>query len=88
VGFRCHELHAAPVSHTVCSAPMAPAAREPFPPIEAGALLIGFTLLVIGVGVLVGWAAGSAIDGLVAGAVLGIPTGIFVIYRRYRTYFS
>jgi hypothetical protein len=67
---------------------MAPAAREPFPPIEAGALLIAFTLLVIGVGVLIGWAAGSAVGGLVAGAVLGIPAGIFVIYRRYRTYFS
>jgi F0F1-type ATP synthase assembly protein I len=68
--------------------PMAPAAREPFPPIEAGALLVGFTLLVIGLGVLIGWIAGSAITGLVVGAVLGIPAGIFVIYRRYRTYFS
>jgi F0F1-type ATP synthase assembly protein I len=68
--------------------PMAPAAREPFPPIEAGALLVSFTLLVIGLGVLVGWIAGSAIGGLVVGAVLGIPAGIFVVYRRYRTYFS
>jgi hypothetical protein len=68
--------------------PMAPAAREPFPPIEAGALLVGFTLLVIGLGVLIGWLAGAIVDGLVAGAVLGIPAGIFVIYRRYRSYFS
>jgi F0F1-type ATP synthase assembly protein I len=67
---------------------MAPATREPFPPIEAGALLIAFTLLVISLGVLIGWIAGSAISGLVVGAVLGIPAGIFVIYRRYRTYFS
>ncbi len=68
--------------------PMAPAAREPFPPIEAGALLVSFTLLVIGLGVLVGWIAGSAVAGLVAGAVIGIPAGIFVVYRRYRSYFS
>ncbi|HWB23201.1 MAG TPA: hypothetical protein VG652_09965 [Gaiellaceae bacterium] len=67
---------------------MAPATREPFPPIEAGALLICITLLVIGVAVLIGWIAGSAIGGLVVGAVLGIPGGIFVVYRRYRTYFS
>jgi F0F1-type ATP synthase assembly protein I len=67
---------------------MEPAAREPFPPIEAGALLIAITLLVIGLCVLVGWIAGSALAGLVVGAVLGIPAGIFVVYRRYRTYFS
>ena len=67
---------------------MAPAGREPFPPIEAGALLVGFTLLVTGLGVLAGWAAGSLTNGLVAGAVLGIPVGIFVVYRRYRDYFS
>jgi F0F1-type ATP synthase assembly protein I len=67
---------------------MAPAAREPFPPIEAGALLISFTLLVIGGGVLVGWIAGSGTSGLIVGAVLGVPAGIFVVYRRYRGYFS
>ncbi len=67
---------------------MEPAAREPFPPIEAGALLIAITLLVIGLCVLIGWIAGSTLGGLVVGALLGIPTGVFVVYRRYRTYFS
>jgi F0F1-type ATP synthase assembly protein I len=68
--------------------PMAPAAREPFPPIEAGALLVTLTLLVIGLGVLIGWIAGSTSTGLIIGALLGIPIGIFAIYRRYRSYFS
>jgi F0F1-type ATP synthase assembly protein I len=68
--------------------PMAPAAREPFPPIEAGALLVTFTLLVIGLGVLIGWIAGSTTTGLIVGSLVGIPAGIFAIYRRYRSYFS
>ena len=67
---------------------MAPVAREPFPPIEAGAFLVTFTLLVAGVCVLVGWLAGSATDGLIVGALLGIPAGIAAVYRRYRSYFS
>ena len=67
---------------------MAPAGREPFPPIEAGALLVSFTLLVTGLGVLAGWAAGSLTTGLVIGAVVAIPAGIYVVYRRYRSYFS
>ena len=67
---------------------MAPAAREPFPPIEAGALLVTFTLLVIGLGVLIGWIAGSTTTGLIVGALLGIPVGIYATYRRYRGYFS
>lgn len=67
---------------------MAPVAREPFPPIEAGAVLICFTLVVIGLGLLVGWLAGSTTYGLIVGALLGIPFGIAAVYRRYRGYFS
>ena len=68
--------------------PMQPAVHEPFPPIEAGMLLIIVTLLVIGVCLLGGWLAGSPKSGLVVGAVVGIPVGIFTVYRRYRRYFS
>jgi hypothetical protein len=67
---------------------MEPVAPRAFPPAEAGALLIVLTLLVIGAGTLVGWAAGSTKAGLVVGAVLGLPAGIFTVYRRYRGYFS
>ena len=67
---------------------MEPAAPRAFPPAEAGALLIVLTLLVIGAGTLVGWAAGSIKGGLIAGAVLGLPVGVFAVYRRYRGYFS
>jgi hypothetical protein len=67
---------------------MQPAAHEPFPPIEAGILLVMVTALVIAVCTLGGWAAGSFTTGLVVGVVLGIPVGIFAVYRRYRGYFS
>jgi hypothetical protein len=68
--------------------PMQPAAHEPFPPIEAGALLVTITALVIALCTFVGWLAGSFTAGLVIGALLGIPVGVFVVYRRYRGYFS
>ena len=38
----------------------------------------------VGAGALLGWSAGSAAIGALAGAALGIPAGIFVVYRRYR----
>jgi hypothetical protein len=65
-----------------------PVAPRAFPPAEAGALLIVLTAAVIGAASLVGWAAGSLKGGLIVGAVLGLPAGIFVVYRRYRGYFS
>jgi hypothetical protein len=68
--------------------PMQPAAHEPFPPIEAGALLVAITVLVIAVCTLGGWLAGSFTAGLVVGVLLGIPVGVFVVYRRYRGYFA
>jgi hypothetical protein len=67
---------------------MEPDSPRAFPPIEAGALLIVVTLIVIGLCTLVGWAAGSAKGGLIAGAVAGLPAGIFTVYRRYRGYFA
>jgi hypothetical protein len=38
----------------------------------------------IGAGVLVGWAAGAPGIGALLGAVLGIGGGIYAVYRRYR----
>ena len=50
----------------------------------AGSTLIGTTLAVIGVAALVGWLLGNAAYGFLAGAILGIPIGVFMTYWRYR----
>ena len=42
------------------------------------------TALVTGAGALVGWGAGSLTAGLIVGLVLGLPGGVFAVYRRYR----
>ena len=55
-----------------------------FEPAGAGALLGGVTAASVGVGALVGWAAGSVGLGVLGGAVVGIPAGIFAVYHRYR----
>ena len=49
----------------------------------AGGLLLAVLVACIGIGVLVGWAAGSAGIGALGGAVVGILGGIFAVYRRY-----
>jgi F0F1-type ATP synthase assembly protein I len=67
---------------------MEPVAPRSFPPAEAGTLLAIVTLVGLGVGALIGWAAGSFSLGLILGGVIGIPAGVFVVYRRYRHYFS
>jgi hypothetical protein len=67
---------------------MEPAPRQQFQPAGAGALLLATTGAGIGVGALIGWAAGSWTLGALGGAVGGIPAGIFVVYRRYRGYFT
>jgi len=67
---------------------MEPAAPRSFPPVEAGTLLILVTLLGVGAGALIGWAAGSFGAGLIVGAVIGLPAGVIAVYRRYRGYFS
>jgi hypothetical protein len=41
-----------------------------------------------GIGALVGWAAGSIGLGVLGGVVVGIPAGVFVVYRRFRGYFT
>ena len=62
--------------------------QSQFGPLGAGAWLVTVLALCLGVGALIGWAAGSAAYGLVAGAVVGVPAGIFAVYRRYRGYFT
>ncbi len=58
--------------------------RQTFPPGAAGGLLLGTLSGVIGVGVLIGWAAGSAEYGFLVGAIAGVPLAILVVYFRYR----
>jgi F0F1-type ATP synthase assembly protein I len=59
-----------------------------FQPAGAGALLAGTTCAGVGVGALLGWALGSTGLGAIVGAIAGIPAGVFVVYRRYRGYFT
>lgn len=49
----------------------------------AGSVLIGSTSAVIALGILIGWLAGSAAWGFLVGAVLGLPIGVFMTYKRY-----
>jgi hypothetical protein len=69
-------------------AQMEPVGRQSFPPVEAGAVLVTLTLVGIGVGAAVGWAAGAVGIGILVGAVLSVPLGVFAVYRRYRGYFT
>ena len=69
-------------------APMEPAPRATFQPAGAGALLAAVTGAGVGLGALVGWAAGSWSLGALGGVVAGIPLGVFAVYRRYRGYFT
>jgi hypothetical protein len=66
---------------------MEPAARPSFQPAGAGALLAGTTAAALGVGALVGWAAGSWPLGALGGAVVGVPAGVAAVYFRYRDVF-
>jgi len=66
---------------------MEPASRQ-FQPAGAGALLASTTAVGVGIGALVGWAAGSTGLGALGGAVVGVPAGVFAVYRRYRGYFT
>ncbi len=64
--------------------------RQPTPQLNlagAGSVLIGATAAVIAVCILIGWLAGSPAWGFLVGAILGIPIGVFMTYRRYRDAF-
>ena len=58
--------------------------RPSLPLAGAGMVLIGYTAAIAVVGLLIGWAAGSLGIGLLIGIIVGIPAGIFGVYRRYR----
>jgi hypothetical protein len=68
-------------------ASMEPSQRSSFEPAGAGALLGGVTAGSVGAGALVGWAAGSVGYGILVGAVVGLPAGVFAVYKRYKDAF-
>jgi F0F1-type ATP synthase assembly protein I len=63
---------------------MEPASRPSFQLAAAGGVLLGTLMTALAFGALIGWAAGSIGIGVLVGAVLGIPAGVFAVYRRYR----
>jgi hypothetical protein len=65
-------------------AAMEPRARATFQPAGAGMLLASATAASIGVGALVGWAAGNIGYGVLGGAIVGVPAGVTAVYFRYR----
>jgi hypothetical protein len=67
---------------------MQAASGSSFQPVEAGAILAGAVGTCGGAGALIGWAAGSPAYGALGGVVVGIPAGVFAVYRRYRDYFA
>jgi len=60
------------------------AERTALDPRGAGALLLAVLVTCVGVGALVGWAAGSVGVGVAIGSVIGIPAAIATVYRMYR----
>jgi hypothetical protein len=62
--------------------------RSSFQPVEAGAVLAGTMGVCGGTGALVGWAAGNVGYGALAGVVIGLPAGVYAVYRRFKGYFS
>ena len=62
--------------------------RPSFQPVEAGAVLAGTVGACGGAGALVGWAAGNVGYGTLAGVVIGLPAGVFAVYRRFKGYFT
>ncbi len=59
------------------------ASRSNFSLAGAGSVLIGTTAAVIAVAAAIGWLLGNGAYGFLAGAILGIPIGVFMTYKRY-----
>lgn len=49
----------------------------------AGGVLLAVLAVCVGIGALIGWAAGSGAIGALFGAVVGILGGIVAVYVRY-----
>jgi hypothetical protein len=49
----------------------------------AGGVLLAVLAVCVGIGALIGWAAGSGAVGALFGAVVGIFGGIVAVYVRY-----
>ena len=60
------------------------AERSSLDPLGAGALLAGVLFACVGLGALLGLAAGSVGAGIAVGSVIGIPAAILSVYFRYR----
>ncbi len=60
------------------------AERASLDPLGAGAMLTGVLFACVGLGALLGYAAGALGVGVAIGAVIGIPAAIVAVYRRYR----
>jgi hypothetical protein len=58
--------------------------RTSLDPVGAGALLAGVLFACVGLGALLGLAAGSTGAGVAIGSVIGIPAAILAVYFRYR----
>ena len=65
------------------AAPMEPTPTSNLSLAAAGSVLIGSTSAVIVLGILIGWFAGSVAWGFLVGAILGLPFGVFMTYKRY-----
>jgi hypothetical protein len=71
------------IAGLVCSRAMEPSPRPTFNPAGAGGLLAATTAASIGIGSLVGWAAGNWTYGALGGALVGVPAGVAAVYRTY-----
>jgi hypothetical protein len=58
--------------------------RTQLDPLGAGALLAGVLALCLGIGALIGMAAGDLGIGVAVGAVLGVPLSVGAVIARYR----
>jgi hypothetical protein len=50
-------------------------------------VLLGVLVACVGLGALLGWAAGSVGVGIAIGSVIGVPLSILAVYAAYRNAF-
>ncbi len=58
--------------------------RPTLDPLSAGGVLLGVLFACVGIGAIVGWAAGSVGIGVAIGSVIGIPAAVATVYRAFR----